>query len=67
MYNNLTDPLEISGKLMDAYVGIWVTAWFWPYFIMGNVDSWQKLGITMNGARPLCITQPYQNQNSKLR
>ncbi len=54
MYNNLTDPLEISGKLVDAYVGIWVTAWFWPYFVMGNADAWQKLGITMNGVKPIC-------------
>jgi hypothetical protein len=54
MYNNLTDPLEISGKLVDAYVGIWVIAWFWPYFVMGNADSWQKLGITMNGVKPIC-------------
>jgi len=39
---------------MDAYVGMWVTAWFWPYFVMGNADDWQKLGITMNGVRPIC-------------
>lgn len=57
MYNNLTDPLEISGKLMDAYAGMWVTAWFWPYFIMGNADAWQKLGITMNGVKPMCKDQ----------
>jgi hypothetical protein len=56
MYNNLTDPLEIPNKLMDAYVGLWVTSWFWPYFIMGNADSWQKLGITMNGVKPICGT-----------
>ena len=54
MYNNLTDPLEIPNKLVDAYVGAWVTVWFWPYFIMGNADEWQKLGITMNGVRPIC-------------
>ncbi len=54
MYNNLTDPLEISSKLMDAYAGMWITAWFWPYFLMGNADSWQKMGITMNGVKPMC-------------
>ncbi len=54
MYNNLTDPVEISNKLMDAYMGLWVTAWFWPYFVIGNADTWQKLGITMNGIKPIC-------------
>lgn len=57
MYNNLTDPLEIPNKIIDAYIGLWVTAWFWPYFVMGNADTWQKLGITMNGIRSICDTK----------
>ena len=54
MYNNLTDPLETSNKLIDAYVGVWVTAWFWPYFVMGTAGDWEKLGITMNGIKTIC-------------
>jgi hypothetical protein len=54
MYNNLTPQNEISNRLFDAYVGYWTTAWFWPYFVMGNADAWQKMGITMNGIKPIC-------------
>ena len=46
--------LEIPNNLMDAYAGMWVTAWFWPYFLIGNADMWQKMGITMNGIKPMC-------------
>lgn len=27
--------------------------WFWPHVIMGSADEWQKLGITMNGVKPI--------------
>ena len=40
-------------QLIDFQTKMFVTAWFWPYFIMGNLDSWQKMGITMNGVRPI--------------
>ena len=53
MYNNYPQ-LEALNKLADAYVSLWVTGWFWPYFIMGNVGDWEKLGITMNGIKPIC-------------
>jgi len=50
----VTYQLEPANKIFDAYMSLWVTAWFWPYFLMGNADSWQKLGITMNGIKPMC-------------
>lgn len=53
MYNNY-QQLEALDKLADAYVGLGVIMWFWPYFVMGNADTWQKLGITMNGVKPIC-------------
>lgn len=40
-------------QLIDFQTKLFITAWFWPYFIMGNLDSWQKMGITMNGVRPI--------------
>lgn len=56
MYNNYPQ-LEALNKLTDTYVGLWVTGWFWPYFVMGNAGDWEKLGITMNGAKPMCTTR----------
>lgn len=31
-----------------------LTCYFTPNFILGNLDDWTKLGITMNGAKPIC-------------
>ena len=54
-YLNLTTHYseQLANNIMDANIQMLVTGWFWPYFVMGNLDSWQKLGITMNGARPI--------------
>jgi hypothetical protein len=46
-------PQQLQNHLADTYVKFFVTAWFWPYYVMGNLDDWQKLGITLNGARPI--------------
>ena len=46
-------PQQLQNQVADAYVKLFITAWFWPYYIMGNLDEWQKLGITLNGARPI--------------
>ena len=46
-------PQQLQNNLADNYVKFFVTAWFWPYYVMGNLDDWQKLGITLNGARPI--------------
>jgi hypothetical protein len=54
MYNNWNQQNEIVNKLMDAYIGYWTTVWFSPYFIMGTAGDWEKLGITMNGIKPIC-------------
>jgi len=40
-------------QLQDQWVKTFITAWFFPYFIIGNLDDWQKLGITLNGIRPI--------------
>lgn len=46
-------PMDLQNLVTDHYVKVFVTAWFWPYFVMGNADTWQKLGITMNGVGPI--------------
>ena len=46
-------PQQLQNQVADAYVKLFITAWFWPYYVMGNLDEWQKLGITLNGARPI--------------
>ena len=40
-------------NIFDFQVKIFLTLWFWPHFVMGNIDNWQKLGITLNGIRPI--------------
>jgi len=46
-------PQKLQNQVADAYVKLFITAWFWPYYVMGNLDEWQKLGITLNGVRPI--------------
>jgi len=55
----------MTDHLHDQIVKNFVTMWFWPYFIMGNLDDWQKLGVTLNGIRPVNLCQP--NQTKKLQ
>jgi hypothetical protein len=59
MYNDWTTQLETADKAFDAYMGMCVTAWFWPYFVMGNLDAWQKMGVTLNGIGPMCRPNQY--------
>ena len=37
----------------DESVRIFLISWYWPNFVIGNFDEWQKLGITLNGVRPI--------------
>ena len=37
----------------DEYVRLSLISWYWPNFVMGNFDDWVKLGITLNGIRPI--------------
>jgi len=48
----------VNNQIYDQVMKNFITMWFWPYFVMGNLDDWQKLGITLNGARPINLCQP---------
>lgn len=37
----------------DELVRQWLLMYYWPNFVIGNFDEWQKLGITLNGIRPV--------------
>lgn len=39
----------------DQSVRWFLLSWYWPNFVMGNYDDWMKLGITLNGARPIKV------------
>lgn len=41
-------------SIIDAYVFLWLKMYYWPYFVMGNLDEWAKMGVTLNGIRPSC-------------
>jgi len=41
-------------NLLDVQVKYFLLFWYLPYFMMGDIDSWQKMGITMNGIKPMC-------------
>jgi len=45
--------IQFQNQLVDLQIKMFITSWFWPYYVMGNADDWQKLGITLNGARPI--------------
>ncbi len=33
----------------------WYLHWYYlPYYMAGKQDEWTQLGITLNGARPIC-------------
>ena len=42
----------------DESVRQFLLWYYWPNFVMGNADDWMKMGITLNGMRPvnLCKT-----------
>jgi hypothetical protein len=40
----------------DESVRLFLLSYYWPNFVMGNADEWMKMGITLNGARPMCAT-----------
>lgn len=50
-YNNLNDSWF---WWYDEFIRQWIVLYYWPYFVAGNIDDWTKMGITLNGARPLC-------------
>lgn len=45
-------------KFMDLYidhlVNFGLVMYFWPIYQIGMQDEWAKLGITLNGAKPIC-------------
>jgi hypothetical protein len=38
----------------DELVRQWIVLYYWPYFVSGNLDNWMKMGVTLNGVRPMC-------------
>jgi hypothetical protein len=38
----------------DESIRWFLIYYYWPYFILGNGDELMKMGITLNGIRPLC-------------
>lgn len=44
---------DVFNWWFDQNVRMFLLYWYLPNFIMGNYDDWQKLGITLNGARPV--------------
>jgi hypothetical protein len=55
----------MTDHIHDQIVKNFVTLWFWPYFVMGNYDDWQKLGVTLNGIRPVNLCQTDQTKKSQ--
>jgi len=51
--------------MYDQIIKNFITLWFWPYFVIGTIDEWTKLGITLNGVRPINLCQPGQTKQSK--
>lgn len=56
-----------ANSIFDFYTKIFITSWFWPYYVIGNLDDWQKLGITLNGAKPINLCQPQPTQKLQIQ
>lgn len=39
---------------IDQYVKLGLVFYFWPIYQLGLQDEWMKMGLTLNGAKPLC-------------
>ena len=39
----------------DEFVREWITLYYWPYFVAGNIDDWMSMGITLNGVKSSSI------------
>lgn len=46
---------QLLNNTMDEFVRLWLVSYYWPYFVLGNLDDWMKMGVTLNGVRPLCF------------
>lgn len=44
----------LASNMIDNFVRLWLISYYWPYFVAGNIDDWMKMGITLNGLRPMC-------------
>ena len=54
---NQVNPLdELYFWWYDEIIRQWVTLYFWPYFVAGNLDDWLSMGITLNGSRPVNLS-----------
>jgi hypothetical protein len=38
----------------DESVRWYLHLYYWPYYAAGKQDEWAKMGITLNGVRPIC-------------
>ena len=50
--NNLWND-EIYFWWYDESIRLFLVSWYWPNFLIGNLDDWMSLGITLNGMRPV--------------
>ena len=49
---------SITEWWFDEFVRQWVTLYYWPYWLVGNMDNIVGMGITLNGIRPPNICKP---------
>ena len=53
---SLKNPLnDIMCWWYDEFVREWITLYYWPYFVAGNIDDWMSMGITLNGVKSSSI------------
>lgn len=45
---------KLLGFYFDQIIICQLSLYFWPMYQLGMQDDWIKLGITLNGARPIC-------------
>jgi hypothetical protein len=45
---------KISEEVFDEWIRLMLIGYYLPYFVVANADEWLKLGVTLNGVRPIC-------------
>jgi len=41
-------------KLIDIQVKFFLLFWYLPYYMLTDMNAWQKMGIAINGVKPSC-------------
>jgi len=45
---------QLTEQYIDYCTKLSLVCYFWPLYQLGQQDEWFKMGITLNGFKPIC-------------